>query len=53
MSPLKTRLHGQKTKEGGPTAPANRILLERLLERMSIEGAPLFEAASHGLIRMT
>ena len=32
-----------------PTALANRVLLERLLEEMSIEGAPFFEAASHGL----
>ena len=41
----------QKKQRGVPTALANRMLLETLslFEGRSIEGAPFFEAASHGL----
>ena len=49
---LKAGLHGKKSKSGVPTALANRMLLEGLLEGMSIERAPFFEAASHGVYKM-
>ena len=39
----------QQKHRGLPVALANRMLVERLLEGMSIDGAPVFEAGAHGL----
>ena len=47
--------HGLNFTKGGegceaqPPAFANRLLVEKLLEGISIDGVPFFEAASHGL----
>ena len=55
MLPFQANSHGVKLKKsrgrlGGAALPAiaNRMLVERLLGGMSIDGAPFFEAASHG-----
>ena len=39
----------QQKHRGLPVALANRMLVEGLLEGMSIDGAPVFEAGAHGL----
>ena len=52
--PFQANSHGLSLERAGRVgrscpAFANRMLVERKLEGMSIDGVPVFEAASHGL----